>query len=318
MNIFKVIFQSVVALLGIGVLGFWVIRREVIPENILHFLSVLAIDIALPSIVFSNVVSNLSPSDFPDWWQLPLWWLVFSSVALLLTLITMFVSQKNTRSEFALSLFFQNGIFFPLIIISGLFGRETPYLLHLFIFMMFHPTLYFGTYHLFFRNRTDKIGSKLNLKRILNPVLIATLIAVAVGLLGIKDHLPEFIISIFQILGEMALPLVMIILGGSLYLDFQKKGKIYVAEIVKFVLIKNIVFPLVFLGLLIILHPDYNVALLFILQSAVPPITGIPIVTEREGGNRAITNQFILASFIFSIISIPVIFNLFNTFFPMP
>jgi len=318
MNIFKVIFQSVVALLGIGVLGFWVIRREVIPENILHFLSVLAIDIALPSIVFSNVVSNFSPSDFPDWWQLPLWWLVFSAVALLLTIITMFVSQKSTRSEFALSLFFQNGIFFPLIIISGLFGRETPYLLHLFIFVMFHPTLYFGTYHLFFRKRANRTGSKLNLKRILNPVLIATLIAVSVGLLGIKDYLPEFIISIFQILGEMALPLVMIILGGSLYLDFQKKGKIYVAEIVKFVLMKNIVFPLVFLGLLIIIHPDYNVALLFILQSAVPPITGIPIVTEREGGNRAITNQFILASFIFSIISIPVIFNLFNTFFPMP
>lgn len=116
----------------------------------------------------------------------------------------------------------------------------------------------------------------------------------------------------------MALPLVMMILGGSLYLDFQRKGRIYIAEIVKFVLMKNIVFPLAFLGLLILIHPDYNIALLIILQSAVPPITGIPIVTERAGGNRAITNQFILASFIFSIVSIPLIFNLFSTFFPMP
>ena len=318
MNTFSIIFQSVVALLGIGVLGFWIIRREVIPENILHFLAILAIDIALPSIVFSNIISNFSPSAFPDWWKLPLWWLLFSVVALLLTLITMFASKRDTRSEFALSLFFQNGIFFPLIIIGGLFGRGTPYLVTLFIFMIFHPPLYFGTYHLFFMKRTGEVERKLNLKRILNPVLIATLLAVIIRLIGVQDYLPVFIISIFQILGEMALPLVMMILGGSLYLDFQRKGRIYIAEIVKFVLMKNIVFPLAFLGLLILIHPDYNIALLIILQSAVPPITGIPIVTERAGGNRAITNQFILASFIFSIVSIPLIFNLFSTFFPMP
>lgn len=174
MNTFSIIFQSVVALLGIGVLGFWIIRREVIPENILHFLAILAIDIALPSIVFSNIISNFSPSAFPDWWKLPLWWLLFSVVALLLTLITMFASKRDTRSEFALSLFFQNGIFFPLIIIGGLFGRGTPYLVTLFIFMIFHPPLYFGTYHLFFMKRTGEVERKLNLKRILNPVLIAT------------------------------------------------------------------------------------------------------------------------------------------------
>lgn len=318
MNTFSIIFQSVVALLGIGVLGFWIIRKEVVPENILHFLAILAIDIALPSIIFSNIISNFSPSAFPDWWKLPIWWLLFSVVALLLTLITMFASKKDTRSEFALSLFFQNGIFLPLIIIGGLFGRGTPYLVTLFIFMIFHPPLYFGTYHLFFMKRTGKVERKLNLKRILNPVLIATLLAVTIRLIGVQDYLPSFIISIFQILGEMALPLVMMILGGSLYLDFQRKGRIYIAEIVKFVLMKNIVFPLVFLGLLILIHPDYNIALLIILQSAVPPITGIPIVTERAGGNRAITNQFILASFVFSIVSIPLIFNLFSAFFPMP
>lgn len=318
MNIFNIILQSVVALLGIGVLGFWIMKREVIPENILHFLSTLAIDIALPSVVFANIISNFSPSAFPNWWQLPLWWLLFSVVALCLTLITMFASQKNTRSEFAISLFFQNGIFFPLIIIGGIFGRQTPYLVQLFIFIIFHPPLYFGTYHLFFRKRSGKVNRQINLKRILNPVLIATLVAVIIRLLGIQDYLPGFIISIFQILGEMALPLVMIILGGSLYLDFQKKGRIYILEIIKFVLIKNVVFPLIFLGLLILIHPDYNIALIIILQSAVPPITGIPIVTEREGGNRAITNQFILASFVFSIISIPAIFTLFSMFFPMP
>jgi len=325
MSIANVVAQSVLALLGIGVLGFWILKRGIIPENILGVLSTLAIDIALPSIVFVNIVLNFTPATFPNWWQLPLWWLFFSVVALCLALAAMFASAKSTRREFAVSLFFQNGLFFPLIILTGIFGGGTPYLAQLFIFIAFHPSLFFGGHHLFFRNgggntgsRLNLNGSRLNLKRIFNPVLIATLVAVIIRLSGGRDYLPDFLVSIFQILGGMTLPLVMLILGGSLYLDFQKKGRIYTAEIIKFVVLKNVLFPLVFLGILLLLRPTYNIALLLIIQSAVPPITGIPIITERMGGNRSVANQFILASFVVSIVSIPAVFALFNLFFPMP
>ena len=55
-----------------------------------------------------------------------------------------------------------------------------------------------------------------------------------------------------------------------------------------------------------------------LLESAVPPITATPIVTERAGGNKSISNQFVFSSFVFSVISIPAIFHLFSQFFPMP
>jgi hypothetical protein len=110
----------------------------------------------------------------------------------------------------------------------------------------------------------------------------------------------------------------MIILGGSLYIDFQKKGRIYYREILKFVVIKNFLFPLVFVGLLVLVHPSYSTALIILLQSAVPPITGTSIHAEREGGNGSITNRFILASFAVSIVSIPLMFTLFSRFFAMP
>jgi len=314
MDIFIIVLQSVLVLLGIGVIGFWIARRGIIPENVLGFLSQLALDIALPCLVFASIMANFSPSEFPNWWQLPPWWLLFTAIALVLTLITRYASDRNTRAEFSISLFYQNGIFFPLVIISGIFGTDTPFLVQLFIFIVFHPTMYFSTYHLFFK----KAGAAVRWKRVLNPVLVVTFIAIIVQLLGVKDYVPEFILSIFQILGAMALPLIIIILGGSLYLDFKQKGKFYFSEIIKFLIIKNIVFPLVFLAVLILLRPSYNIALLFILQSAVPPITGIPIVTERIGGNKSITTQFVFASFVFSLISIPAIFHLFSQFFPMP
>lgn len=315
MDIFTIVLQSVLVLLGIGIIGFWITRRGIIPENVLSFLSRLAIDIALPCMVFSSIITNFSPDKFPDWWRLPLWWFLFAAISLVLTLITMFSSARETRSEFAMNLFYQNGLFFPLIIISGVFGTDAIYLPQLYIFIMLHPVMFFSTYHLFFRKDG---GKRLQWSRIFNPILFATVLAVVTQLFNGKDYLPDFAQSILQILGAMALPLIMIILGGSLYLDFKQRGVFYFKEIVKFIAIKNVIFPLAFLGILIWLKPDYSIALLFLLESAVPPITGTPIMTERVGGNKAISNQFVFSSFIFSVISIPLVFWWFSHYFPMP
>jgi len=316
MDIFIVVLESVLVLLGIGLIGFWITRRGIIPENVLSFLSRLAIDIALPCMVFSSVLTTFTPDTFPDWWQLPLWWLAFTGISFVFSLIMMFLSNKETRSEFVLNLLFQNGLFFPLIIISGVFGTGSIYVPQLYIFIMIHPVLFFSTYHLFFRNREAEKKTQWN--RIFNPILIATVVAVIIQLFNGSDYLPDFVKSILEILGGMALPLIMIILGGSLYLDFKQRGKIYYREIIKFVTMKNIIYPLAFLGLLLILKPSYNIALLLMLQSAVPPITGTPIVTERAGGNKAISNQFVFSSFVFSVVSIPLVFRLFDYYFPMP
>jgi len=327
MHIFNVTLQSVAALLAIGVLGFWIIKRNIIPENILRFLAVLAIDIALPCIVFVNIITQFSPSSFNRWWQYPLWWLLFSAIAFILTLVGMFTSAQATRREFAITLFFQNGLFFPFIIITGIFGPANPYVAVLFIFIAFHPSLFFSTNHLFFRKSAletekglqgEKPEGRLRLERILNPVLISTILASGIKLVGMEKHLPAFVLTVFQMLGGMSLPLLMLILGGSLYVDFQSKGPIYIKEVMKFTLLKNIIFPLVFIMVLVFLRPAYPVALIIFLQSVVPPITGIPIQAERHGGNSSITNQFILSSFVFSVITIPLMFNLFSKYFPMP
>ncbi len=316
MDILLITFQSVAVLLGIGVLGFWIIAKRILPENLLGFLTTLAIDISLPCLVFSSIILDFSPEKFPDWWQLPLWWILFSVIALALSLVTMFISRKETRSEFAMSLFFQNGLFSPLIIISGIFGKESPYLAQLFIFMFLHPSIVFGTYYLFFRK--DKQTIKLNWRRVLNPVLIITLVALFIRLFGVHSYIPKFVITIFQMLGGMSLPLLMIILGGNIYVDFSRQKQFNIAEVVKFTLVKNIMFPLVFLGLLMLVRPDYSIALIIILQSAVPPITAIPLLAERSGGNRIISGQFIVASFIFSIISIPIVLYLFSIVTQVP
>jgi len=309
MDLFITTFESVATLLGIGVIGFWIIKKEIVPGNILGLLSPLALEIALPSLILVNIIQNFSPIDSSDWWQLPLWWCFFTIIAAGLTLIFSFVSKKNFRREFSISLFFQNGIFFPLAILAGMFGNDSSYIVSLFLFTVFYAAFFFSTYQFFF----EKKGSwNLNWRKIIHPVLIVTIIAVLIRLVGIQDVIPGFIISIFSLLGGMTIPLIMIILGGNIYVDFHKKGKIQSIEIVKFVVVKNILFPLIFLSILFLIKPSYHIALIILIQGAVPPVTAVPLVTERSGGDRAIVNQFIVSSFILSLITIPVMVWLFS------
>jgi malate permease and related proteins len=312
MDLVAITFQSVLLLLGIGVFGFLIVQRKVVAENALGALSNLALDLALPCLVFVNIVSSFSPQEIPDWWVLPLWWVVFTCIAALLTGLFMFVSKKTTRREFAMSLFLHNGLFFPLAILTGMFGASSPYIVSLFLFMIFYPAFLFNIYPFFF----GKNEKKINWRRIFNIVFISTILALVIRFADVQTYVPSIVLTILTMLGAMTVPLLMLVIGGSLSLDFQRKGKIYSGEIVKFVLIKNLLFPLIFLGVLLIIRPSYQIALLLILQSAVPPVTALPIFTKRVGGNESIVNQFLLASFIGSLVSIPLIISLFTMFFP--
>jgi predicted permease len=312
MDLVAITFQSVAILLGIGVFGFLIVQRRVVAENALGALSNLALDLALPCLVFVNIVSSFSPQEIPDWWMLPLWWVVFTGLAALLTGAFMFASKKTTRREFAMSLFLHNGLFFPLAILTGMFGASSPYLVSLFLFMIFYPAFLFNIYPYFF----GKNERKINWRRIFNIVFISTLLALMIRFADIQSYVPGMVLTILTMLGAMTVPLLMLVIGGSLSLDFQRKGRIYSTEIAKFVLIKNLLFPLIFLAALLVIRPSYQIGLLLILQSAVPPVTALPIFTKRVGGNESIVNQFLVASFICSLGSIPLVISLFTVFFP--
>jgi malate permease and related proteins len=307
-------FESVAVLLGIGILGFAIIVRRVLPENALGFLSVLAIDIAVPCLIFASIVSGFNPSGMPGWWTLPLWWCGFTACAGGLAWLFSRLSRKESRQEFMAALLYQNAIFFPLAILSGIFGNSSPVLVSLFLFTMFNPTFFFSTCHLFF----GAPGKRLELRKIVNTILIATLLATAVALAGVRDFVPQFMIRTFSMVGAMSIPILMIILGGNIYVDFKNTGKIYFLEIIKFVALKNVVFPLAALGMLLLIRPDYTVALILLIESAVPPITAMPVVVARSGGDRNIVNQFMFSSFLFALLSIPAMVFLFEKYFPHP
>lgn len=310
MNLFLATFQAVATLMAIGCLGFWLISRHFIAAHAMGPLSALAIDVALPCLIFANIISSFNPAESVAWWLLPLAWAVFTAGAFALSFISSYLAAPETRREFRASLFYQNGIFLPLMIISQIFGPESTLLVGLFLFTILYPAFFFTTAPALF-----KAGMSFNLSRILNPVLISTLFAVAVKLTGADTCIPAFIVSALQHVGAISVPLLMIIVGGSIFLDFKHTGRIRVLEVMKFVLVKNVIFPLAALGVLILLRPPYSMALIIMLQAAVPPVTALPVFAERYQADRGMVNQFMVASFLAAMITVPTAIMLFGYFF---
>jgi predicted permease len=68
MELFLSTIRSVAVLMVIGLLGFYVISRRILPGKALDLLYPLGLEIALPCLIFVNIVRKFDPADTAYWW----------------------------------------------------------------------------------------------------------------------------------------------------------------------------------------------------------------------------------------------------------
>ena len=315
MNLFIAAFKSVAVLMGIGVIGFTILARKTVPTNVLRVLSPLVIEVSLPCMIFYNIITRFDPRQMPDWWHLPIWWTGMIAFFLVLSIIGMQYINRDYKGEVGIALFYPNATFFPIGIIPIIYGPDTPLLVELFLFTLFMPIIVFNGYGFFFRSKNVDRKFNISDSKILNPVLVATLLAVVSRLTRFDAIIPDFVISITEIVGQTALPLLMLAIGGNVYIDYSRRGKFDARSSIRFVLTKNIIFPAATLAMILLVRPPESVATLIIIQAAVPPLSAVPVLTERARGNVALANQFLVSSFICSILTIPLSMWLFSVLY---
>jgi len=48
------------------------VRKKILNSDHIRGLSIVTINILLPSLIYSKITENLVPSEFPIWWMIPL------------------------------------------------------------------------------------------------------------------------------------------------------------------------------------------------------------------------------------------------------
>lgn len=287
----------------------WVLRaRRVVTPAAMPALSAIALDVALPCLVFTVILNRFAPADMPGWHRLPLGWVVFTLAALPLSLAAGYAARPAVRRKFRLYCFYQNALFFPLAILTEMFGSDSKALAQLFLMTFLFPAFFFNTCGMFFQ-----ASPRLDWRKTLHPVLlITTVAAVLIGLAGITNRVPDMLTKALQQIGAVSVPLLMILLGARIREDCENRGPIYWRELVAFISIRNVVFPLLFLAAFPILNLSRDLGFLLLLQAAMPPVTAAPIMVGRSGGNVAFASQLLLTSYVAAAVTIPCMVWLFG------
>lgn len=306
MSFFTSTLESLAISAAVGCVGYFAAARRRLDRHALKVLSVISLEIALPCQIFASILRGFNPEAQPGWWRLPLWWAGLTAVQVLLAGVAGRWFTTELRREARLGIVYQNAIFIPLVMLSEMFGATSGMVVNLFLFTLFFPVFFFNTAPLWMHpeNRSFKW------QRLLTPSLVATATALALRLGNLHGGVPAFALRGIELVGAIAVPGLLLYLGGAIFQDQADRPRIPFGPVFRFVLIRNGLLPAIVLCGVVTLPISHDLGLLLVLQAAMPPITALPALVEREGGNPAFTNRIMLASFLAALISVPFFLTL--------
>jgi predicted permease len=282
-------------------LGYFIRRINVINENFVEVTSRFVFSVCLPALIFMKI-STIDLSKAIDLNQIGYIYLatIIAFVVIWVTTIP-FIKEGKDRSVFIQGAFRSNFAIVGFAIISKMFGDDA--LGKASIILAFVLPLYnvLAVIALTVPMRKEK---KLNLKDTLleilfNPLIIAVIVAVPFSYFKIR--LPSMIEITGTFLADVALPLALVGIGGSLnFLHIKKASALAFSS----AFIKLIAVPVVLtVGAYYYGFRDIDLGLVFILFACPTAIVSF-IMAEAMGANSKLAGNIVLISTVASVFTI--------------
>lgn len=284
-------------------LGYFVRRINVINENFVEVTSKFVFSISLPALIFM-MISKIDLSEAIDLKQIGYIYVgtIIAFVVIWITTIP-FIKKGKDRSVFIQGAFRSNFAIVGFAIISKMFGYEA--LGKASIILAFILPLYnvLAVIALTVPMRKEK---KLNpkdtlLEILLNPLIIAVIVALPFSYFRIQ--LPSMINITGTFLADVALPLALVGIGGSInFLQIKKASALAFSS----AFIKLILVPAVLtLGAYYYGFRDVDLGIVFILFACPTAIVSF-IMAEAMGANSKLAGNIVLISTVASVFTMAV------------
>jgi predicted permease len=151
----------------------------------------------------------------------------------------------------------------------------------------------------------------MDLRKMINPPLMSMAAAIVLVLVFGANVVPEVVLKPIKILGDAAMAVAMIVIGGNLSL--ASLTRVAWSQVSGAVLIKLIVLPLITLAVLSIIKINPLISFVAIIQACMPSSITLSIIGRNyEIKNQDFINQSIFITHLLSIITIPVFLGLYG------
>jgi predicted permease len=215
-------------------------------------------------------------------------------------IVTVFQMKGENSGIYQLMIIIANTGFIGYPVLSALYGNSSifPYsILHIpFNIVLFSYGIYI--------TQKDKGNIKFDIKSALNPCVIASLISLIIFLLEIR--IPDIFNKIFSLVGEVTIPLSMLLIGSFLALinikDIFMDYKIYIISIIKLLILPFLIY---FISKFFI---DNTLIIGYLtLSAALPAGPSIMIMVNQYSKNEGTAAIGVFITTILSVVTIPLI-----------
>lgn len=297
----------VLLVIALAVPGFVLKKAKLLPERASNALAVVLLYVAQPFLMISSLLNRKFSSDMlPDFGAVIIFAVVLQLIVYYFSKL-FFARVKNepTRRVCVASAYLGNVGFMGIPVMKALFPDNDVIVLYTVVFNIVFNAM---TWTLAVYAITGDKSKVRPWKILLNPPTIATLVALPFFFCNVA--LPENLLDTIGYLGDMTLPLSMIILGIRLA-DIRFSALFRSLPVYGVAFVKLIVSPLVALGVMLLvrlaLPLDRFVVIALYVIFAMPTASSALNFAEMYEGDRETAASATLMNTILCILSIPIL-----------
>ena len=304
MAIFTTTLSQMAFLFSLIVIGFSLTKSKIVTTEAAGILAKLENNLFIPALVLNTFVQNFTVERLQSAWQV-----LLASIILLLVVIPLAigVSKLMTKDQYIRNIYtyglcFSNFGFMGNAVVSALFPD-------IFLeYLIFTLPLWMGIYLWGAPSLLMSDGSKQTLKSRLksftNPMFIAMLVGIILGLIGV--NLPNWLNSVISSSANCMSPIAMLLTGITVanidLVKTFKNGQIYLISLVRL-----LVFPLLFLVIFMFLPLPETLRTCAICSLAMPLGLNTIVIPSAYGKDTSAAAGMAIISHALSCITIPLV-----------
>ncbi len=306
MSIFATTLNQISFLFGLIVIGYILVKTKVLPESAASILSKLENNVFIPALVLKTFIENFTVERIVATRQL----FGFSFLVLLILIpFSVLIAKLATKDTYIQKIYsyglpFSNFAFMGNAVVSGLF--PDIFFEYLIFTLPFWVLIYlWGVPKCLLYDAEQKPTLKGQLKSFLNPMFIAMLVGMVIGLC--KIPLPSFLESIMVSSANCMSPIAMLLSGIAISFISLKKTFMNV-ELYLISAVKLLVMPLILIAITAFVELPQTIYICTLCVLAMPFGLNTIVIPSAAGKDTSVAAGLALVSHLLSCITIPLIF----------
>lgn len=289
-------------------LGYLLAKLRAVPDNTSVVLSKLENNLFVPALVLGTFINNFTVKKLGTAWKL---FLISFAICFVMMALAVIVSRCCSKDQYIRNIYtyglaFSNFGFMGNAVVSVVFpDMFVDYLI--FTMPLWTMIYMWGVPCLLIPSEGEKQMIKSRLKSFANPMFAAMILGIVTGLTGVV--LPTPIMTVVATAGNCMSPIAMLLTGVTVAnMNLKKVLSLKSIYVVSFV--RLIVFPLIFIGVFVLIPMSQTIMVCTICSLAMPLGLSTIVVPGGYGKDTSVAAGMTIVSHLLSAVTIPVVFYL--------